>query len=84
MPANSELWQSWEDDFLKEVYPLREWSIYQIAEKLERSKRSLTLRASKLGLRRPRRLNYDAISRLSSEGMGINGIARRLNYSRPG
>ncbi|WP_185858865.1 hypothetical protein [Vreelandella populi] len=41
MPASYELWQEWEDEFVLETYPLREWSIAAIAEKLERPHRPL-------------------------------------------
>ncbi|MEG3078508.1 helix-turn-helix domain-containing protein [Halomonas sp. 5021] len=81
MPVNYELWQPWEDEFVMEVYPLREWSIPQIAEKLERTHRALEARALKLGVQRPRGLDYDAIARLSKDGLPIRDIAQRLNYS---
>jgi len=49
-----ETWQPWEDEFLMEVYQLKEWSIDLIAEKLERSRDTVIVRASYCGVKRPK------------------------------
>lgn len=81
MPANYELWKPWEDEFVTEVYPLREWSINGIALKLEREPQAIIHRARKLGIRRPRGLDYDAIARLARDGQELKAIAAKLGYS---
>jgi predicted DNA-binding protein YlxM (UPF0122 family) len=48
-------YEPWEDQFLMEVYPLKEWSMDQIAEKLERSRATVQVRASFCGVKRPKR-----------------------------
>lgn len=78
-----ERWADWENDFLADVYPRREWSIAEIAAKLERSVHSVQIHAATLGIRRPRKLNYDAIRRLDDRGLTPTRIARELGYSRP-
>lgn len=81
-PAH-EPWAEWEDEFVMETYPDRQWSIPQIADKLERTPRALEHRAAKLGVQRPRVLDYDAIAHLSKDGLPIRGIAQQLSYSEP-
>lgn len=53
-PNGHETWQPWEDEFLMEVYPLKEWSIDLIAEKLERAPTAVQVRASYCGVNRPK------------------------------
>lgn len=54
-PNGKTPWEPWEDEFLMEVYPLKEWSIDLIAEKLERSRDTVQVRASYCGVKRPKK-----------------------------
>lgn len=75
-------WEQWEDDFLKDTYPRREWSINQIAAKLERTSKATAHRAATLGYQKPRdRLNRNDIALLREQGMNPHQIAKRLSYT---
>lgn len=80
MNPNHEVWAEWEDEFLRQVYPLPEWSANDIAEKLERSRAAVMKRAAILKVKRPRdRLDYKAIRSLKSQGKSSEQIGRALN-----
>jgi translation initiation factor 2 beta subunit (eIF-2beta)/eIF-5 len=82
MPNQSEPWEQYEHDFLREVYPLREWTAKHIAEKLDRSVNAVMSQANKLQLKRPRhRLDYSAIRILRDQGVNSNQIAKKLAYT---
>ena len=46
-------WQEWEERFVMETYPDPRWSIKQIAQKIERTRDAVKVRARFCGVKRP-------------------------------
>ena len=46
-------WMTYEIDFLRDTYPDSEWTVEQIAEKLERSRFAVKFMAKRIGVNRP-------------------------------
>jgi hypothetical protein len=85
MNTRKDAWEPYEDEFLIEVYPLREWSVETISQKLERTTRAVMQRAVFLEVHRPKeRLDYDSIKRLVRDGYSASKIAKDLACTTKG
>lgn len=84
MNPNHEPWTEWEEGLLRQMYPLREWTVKQIAEKLERTPATIHMRASYCGLKRPTKLDYEWIAQLKAAGENNHQISKATGYSYRG
>tara|TARA_Y100000593_G_scaffold45242_1_gene86091 strand:+ start:1403 stop:1900 length:498 start_codon:yes stop_codon:yes gene_type:complete len=79
-------WQEYERDFIKECLNSGDWTISEVAKKLERSFYSVDCEAKRLGKtgKAPRRpsLNWMYIWEMRKEGLTKNAIARVMRTSR--
>lgn len=83
-PAH-EPYQKLEIDFVAETYPDANWSIKEIAEKLECSEMRVYNIASSMGLKRPyHKLDYAKIVELRKNKLSLRGIAKVLGCSKGG
>lgn len=81
MNPKHEPWQPWEEQFLIETYPLREWSAKAIAEKLERTEKAIFKKVFVLKITQPKEpLDRKAISELHNRGLNPYKIAKALGY----
>jgi hypothetical protein len=55
MLSTYEPWEDYELTFLCETYPSKDWSVLQIAQKLDRSINGIHQKAFALGIKRPNR-----------------------------
>ena len=84
MPNQFAPWEQYEYDFLRETYPLPEWSAKKIADKLDRTPHAVSNQANKMKIMRPRqRMDYQAIKALRDAGINANQIAKRLGVTPP-